>query len=178
MRTKLAPIWHALAVTGVASLAVPALAMPSSASMPTEQYQGSVGFITGGIGRREAKMFEKRLNAHPLAIELLEHAGKAEEFTANAMVRITDRQDHTVLAARAAGPFMLVDLPPGRYSIRATLASDTLNRSTVWINNGRTAHVTFEYPAGTDERIPVKLGSVALESARYDTDWLHGSMGG
>lgn len=80
-----------------------------------------MGYVTGGIGQSEAKLFENRLTDHPLAIELLEHAGKREEFTANAAVKIADMHGHTVLDTKAGGPFMLVDLPSGRYSITAAL---------------------------------------------------------
>jgi hypothetical protein len=150
MNPKLTAGWRALFSAGLVSMAVPAMA---AISMPTEQYHGSVGYVTGGIGRREARLFENRLTDHPLAIELLEHAGKAEDFTANATVKIVDMHGHTVLDAKADGPFMLVDLPNGRYSITATLRDDTLRKSRVWIAHDKTARVTFEFPAGTDDRL-------------------------
>jgi hypothetical protein len=90
-------------------------------SLPAEHLQGSVGFITGRIGQREARLFEQRMPQHALAIELLQHAGQAEEFTADASVKITDRHGHTVLDTKAGGPFLMVDLPSGQYSIAATL---------------------------------------------------------
>jgi hypothetical protein len=177
MNPKLKAGCCALAVTGLVSLAVPATA---ATSMPAEQYQGSVDYVTGGIGRSEARLFENRLTDHRLAIELLEHAGKAEEFTANASVKIADVHGHTVLDAKAAGPFMLVDLPSGRYSITATLKGDTLRKSKIWINHDKTTRVTFEFPAGTDDSIPVKVkvASAALETVPHSADWLHAGLGG
>jgi hypothetical protein len=138
--------WNALLVAGLASLAVPAMA----ANLPPEQHEGSVGYITGGIGKTEAKLFEREMPKHPLAIELLEHSGKAEEFTADATVKILDRHGHTVLDAKAGGPYLLVDLPPGRYSIAATLNNDTLKKSAVFVSHGNLARATFEFPAHTD----------------------------
>jgi EamA domain-containing membrane protein RarD len=67
--------------------------------------------------------FTPLASKHPLAIELLERTGKIDEFTAYAMVKISDTQGHTVLDAKADGPFMLVDLPPGRYSIQSCAPS-------------------------------------------------------
>jgi hypothetical protein len=128
----------------------PALMAEPSVKMPAEQYQGSVGFVTGGVGQDEAKMFEKELSKHPLAIELLEHAGKRDEFTAHAMVKIADQHGHTVLEAKADGPFMLVDLPPGRYSIQATLNNTTLKKSGVMVARDKKARVMFEFPAHAD----------------------------
>jgi len=128
----------------------PALMSEPSVKMPAEQYQGSVRFVTGGVGQDEAKMFEKELSKHPLAIELLEHAGKTDEFTAHAMVKIADQHGHTVLEAKADGPFMLVDLPPGRYSIQATLNNTTLKKSGVMVAHDKKARVMFEFPAHAD----------------------------
>lgn len=122
MKTKLPAAWRALAVVGLASAAVPVMAAPA-VSMPAERYQGSVSFVTGGVGQDEAKLFERQASKHPLAIELLERTGKIDEFTAYAMVKISDTQGHTVLDAKADGPFMLVDLPPGRYSIQSCAPS-------------------------------------------------------
>lgn len=140
--------WKALAVAGLASLAVPAMAV--SARLPGEQHEGSVGYITGGIGKTEAQLFEREMPKHPLAIELLEHTGKVEEFTADAKVRITDGRGHTVLDAQAGGPFMLVDLPPGRYSVAASIKNTTLKKSAVYVKRGELARATFEFPAHAD----------------------------
>ena len=90
------------------------------------------------------------VSKHPLAIELLEHAGKAEAFTADANVKIADRRSHTVLNAKAGGPFMLVDLPPERYSIIATLKHASLRKSAAVVTHDRLAGATFEFPAHTD----------------------------
>jgi hypothetical protein len=148
VNSKLKAGWMALAVVGIASMSVPAMAaMPT---MPAEHHQGTVGYITGGVGEREAKLFERQMSKHPLAIELLQRAGKEEEFTADAKVKIADMHGHTVLNAKAGGPFMLVDLPPGRYSVVATLKHDTLKKSAVVVSHGSVAHATFEFPAHTD----------------------------
>ena len=148
MSSKLKAGWMALAAAGLASISVPSMA--TMVTMPAEQHQGAVGYITGGIGEREAKLFEQQMSKHSLAIELLEHAGKAEEFTADAKVKIADTHGHTVLDAKAGGPFMLVDLPPGRYSVVATLKHDTLKKSAVVVRHGKLARATFEFRAHTD----------------------------
>ncbi len=145
MKTQLTAGWRALAVAGLASIAVPAMAEPG-VSMPAEQYQGSVGYVTGGVGQAEAKLFEQHTSKYPLAIELLKRAGKTDEFTAYAMVRISDASGRAVLDAKAGGPFMLVDLAPGRYSIQASLEGHTLRKSPVVVAPEGTARATFEFP--------------------------------
>jgi hypothetical protein len=90
------------------------------------------------------------MGQHRLAVELLEHAGRAEEFTADARVRIADAHGRTVLDTKAGGPFLLVDLAPGRYSIVATLNNRTLKKHAVVVTRDRLARATFEFPARTD----------------------------
>lgn len=146
MTSGLTTRWRTLILAGLASAAFPVMAM----NMPAEQHRGSVSFVTGGVGETEARQFQRQLTRHPLAIEVLEHAGKAEEFTADARVKITDRHGHTVLNAETGGPFMLVDLAPGRYSIEATLKGHTLKKSSIVVAHNKTARATFEFPAHTD----------------------------
>lgn len=173
MKTQAGSTFCALALAGLATMSAPAFAA-APANLPSEQFQGPVGYVTGGVGVNEAKRFEGSLNRYPLAIELLEHAGPREEFTADAMVRILDRHDHAVLEARAGGPFMLVDLPPGRYSVSATLDGRTLRKADVRVARGATARATFEFAQGTDERKRIHVAAAAMQDAR-DVD---AGMGG
>lgn len=138
-----------LAVTlALASVATSTLA--AAVRLPPAQHDGPVSFVTGGIGDGEARAFERALPHHALAIELLEHAGTREAFTADARVRIADEQGHVVLAEQAQGPFMLVDLPPGRYAIDATLNRQTLHKPVTFVTGAQTARATFEFPSHTD----------------------------
>ncbi|HYA76606.1 MAG TPA: carboxypeptidase-like regulatory domain-containing protein [Burkholderiaceae bacterium] len=148
MHAKTALKWAPCVVAGLATLAAPAFA--ATMQLPPEQHEGSVSYLTGGIGEGQAKLFEHAIAKHRLAIELLQHSGKYEEFTADAMIRITDQHGHMVLNARAGGPFMLVDLPPGRYSIEATLKNVTLKKPETFVTKGQVARATFEFPAHTD----------------------------
>jgi hypothetical protein len=143
MNPKLAG-WRSLVVAGLASAAVPAIA-GTEVSMPAEQYQGPVGYVTGGVGQAEAKLFEQRASDHALAIELVERARQRDEFTAYAMVKISDQHGHTVLNAKAQGPFMLVDLAPGRYAIQARFERQTLTKPSVVVAAEKTARAYFEF---------------------------------
>jgi hypothetical protein len=148
MNGRLKATVPALAAVALAALAGSAAAI--NTQMPAEQYEGSVGYITGGIGQAEAQAFERQMGRHRLAIELLEHAGRAEEFTADARVRIVDARGRKVLDTKAAGPFLLVDLPPGRYSVTATLKHRTLTKRAVVVTGDQLARATFEFPPRTD----------------------------
>ena len=148
MKRRFAAGWTALGIVGAAVGVAPAgvLAM----TMPAEERNGQVTYVTGGIGKSEAHLFERRLARHGLVIELLEHAGKTVEFTANAQVKVVDAHGHEVLDTRAGGPFLLVDVPPGRYSVVAMLGHARLRKAAVDVRPGDVARATFEFPAHSD----------------------------
>ena len=138
--------WKAIAVAGFAAAAIPAVA---AARMPAEQYDGSVGYVTGGAGRSQARMFERNMYKHALAVEVLQRAPRGSEFAPDAVVRIADARGRTVLDEMALGPFMLVDLPPGRYTVSATLRDQTL-KQTAHLGTGQMGlRTTFDFPTET-----------------------------
>lgn len=137
------------ALTALGALAIAGMALPAPAlasRLPAGQYDDTVEYITGGIGKTEAHAFERALPQHALDIELLEHAGKYLEFTADAKVNIIDPRGHAVMSAVAEGPFMLVDLPPGRYTVLASLGNSTLRKSLAVNPHAKPVRATFEFP--------------------------------
>lgn len=141
----------AIAPARPAFAAEPATSL-TQATMPAEQHSMGIAYATGGVGAAEAKAFEQNLHKYPLAIELLEKAPatKRDEFTANAQVSITDRTGKEVFKATAGGPFMLVQLQPGKYSLAATLGKQTIHRANIVVEKGKTARETVVFPAGTN----------------------------
>ncbi len=136
------------AALGAVTMLVPAFA--AEPSLPPEQHFGAVGYVSGGVGELQAKAFEKQMGKFNLTIEVLERAGRRDEFTANSEVKIMDRLGHELLDTKAAGPFVLVDLPAGKYSVEADLAGRTVKRSGIQIGAGHHAVAKLEFPAATD----------------------------
>lgn len=102
--------------------AAAALACGSAAAgmaLPPVQHEGAVSYETGGIGAAEAQAMKQQARHYPLALEFVEQAGKRGEYSAGEQVRIDNAAGKTVLSATAGGPFMLVNLPDGRYRISA-----------------------------------------------------------
>src|SRR5579859_3778114 len=75
--------------------------------LPAEHHQGGVAFVTGGIGKDEAKAFERAEKRFPLALEFVDHVGKRNEFVAGTDVKVTGQHGKTVLSTIADGPFLL-----------------------------------------------------------------------
>ena len=85
---------------------------------PREYTQGTVRYMTGGIGSDEAQMMRDAAANYPLTLELGAAAGgPRDEYISNAGVRILDSGGSLVLETRTEGPFLLVQLPAGVYAV-------------------------------------------------------------
>ncbi|KWI73467.1 carboxypeptidase-like regulatory domain-containing protein [Burkholderia ubonensis] len=113
----------ALAV-GVAAGATGAYAQ--SDGLPAARQQGDVSFVSGGVGQDESTAFQRNEAAWPLALRF---TGAGGEFLADVHVRITDAKGAEVLKTDAHGPYMLVKLPPGRYTVQASYQGKGETRS-------------------------------------------------
>jgi hypothetical protein len=133
-----------LSVAALLAAAVSLQAVASSMQLPPERTAGIASYISGGVGKGEADRFKAAFDRYPLAIELLEHVGARDEYTADAHVKIVNHEGKTVLDERADGPFMLVRLPAGEYRVIASLKGHELPARQVRVTSGgheRTAFV-------------------------------------
>jgi hypothetical protein len=111
-------------------------------TLPPEQTQGGVTYVSGGIGQAESQAFEAAAAQYPLALEFaIKHAPRAE-YTANVHVIVTDTQGTRVLDTHSDGPFLLAKLPTGRYTVTAERQQQTLTR-TVYVASHKPTHVMF-----------------------------------
>jgi hypothetical protein len=116
-------------------------------NLPPERVAGVASYLSGGVSDGEAQRFQAAFKQYPLVVELYEHSGARDEYTADAQVRITDRKGGTVLEQRADGPFMLVRLPAGDYTVSASLNGQTLPGHKVHVTDSGHAHSVFVFPA-------------------------------
>ena len=122
-------------------------AQTNAGSLPPEQVRGVASFLSGGISEGEAQRFQAAFKRFPLIIELYEHSGQRDEYTADADVRITDHAGKTVLEQHSDGPFMLVRLPAGDYRVSASLKGHSLPEHKVHVTDSGHAHNVFVFPA-------------------------------
>jgi hypothetical protein len=143
----------ALALMALVPVAQASTLHPTAAhaTLPAEQQRDGVHYVTGGVAHEQAAAFKREMGNYPLAIELLEktRAGKRDEYTADARVKITRPGGKEVFNAKADGPFMLVKLDPGTYEVSASLGKHTLHKRHVVLAKGSNVHETFVFPAGT-----------------------------
>jgi hypothetical protein len=85
--------------------------------MPQVQQQGGVEFVSGGVGQDESKALQAAQSQWPLSLRF---TGRNAEFLADVRVQIVDSHGANVLDTTSRGPYMLVRVRPGRYTVHAS----------------------------------------------------------
>jgi hypothetical protein len=109
--------------------------------MPQIQQQGGVSFVSGGVGQDESQALRSAASEWPLSLRFTARSG---EFLADVHVTIEDAHGTSVLDATSRGPYMLVKVPPGRYSVHVSHA-DISKTSAVTVSASGTARATFTW---------------------------------
>lgn len=116
-----AAIWASPAVAEYGAPLV--LAMDSGA-------QGAP-YLSGGVGETERDEIQAREKDFNLKLLFAEKSGA---YLVDVRVAILSSDGHSVLALDAAGPFLLVKLPAGRYLVQAT-ANNQRQRITLQVGD-------------------------------------------
>jgi hypothetical protein len=85
-----------------------------ASDLPTIYSRGQISYTSGGVGQDEEQAFKREAPNWPLALQF---SGAGGEFIADVHVSIVKRDGTKVLEAVSQGPFMLVKLPPGAYTL-------------------------------------------------------------
>ena len=135
--------WCLLGLVVLGAFAASALA--DEGVLPPERSQGSVTYVTGGIGKDESDAMKQAASRYSLAIEMSSPAGPRAEYVADVKIDIRDQQGKTVLSTTSDGPMLLANLPPGRYTINADKNGKSQQRSVV-VGSGARPRVKFSFP--------------------------------
>lgn len=102
------------------------------------QVQGSVAYVSGGVGSAEQEALRAVQGEYNLKLEFAEEGVGPETgqniYLSDVAVTIFDAKDHLTLEATARGPVMLVRLAPGAYKVIA-------------VNEGKSQSRTVTVPA-------------------------------
>ena len=89
------------------------------AQVPPTQSDKGIDFIMGGVGSDESQAILAEGKWWPLTIDFSEHTADGDVWISDARVRIINAADQTVFDQVCDGPLLLVNLPPGTYTIAA-----------------------------------------------------------
>jgi hypothetical protein len=112
--------------------------------LPAERTQGSVTYVSGGIGHDEAMAFRQLESDYPLALEFITSGESGAQFLADVNVTIVDRQGNVLLQTEA-GPLLLARLPDGNYRVTAAVASAAPKERNITVAGRRHEHIVFQW---------------------------------
>jgi len=125
------------------TLAVAASADPGA--LPPLQHSGDIGYISGGIGLEESQAIRAEAAHHALSIIFTSRIDQRDSYTAPEQVTIFKADGAPVLDLKPDGPFLLIDLPPGKYRISAGSAQWSRTQM-VKIGGGGHQQLVFQLP--------------------------------
>ena len=127
------------------SFALPTHTLSAEPMPMHDMHAGDVSYLTGGIGSSEAESMREAAKDYALEIVFVQKLKQLEEFISDVKVQIQDAQKNTVLDVITEGPFLLVNLPNGKYIITAEFNNDTKQQK---VNIGAKKHqkIVFWWP--------------------------------
>lgn len=145
-------IRHELAAIVVLTLLLLAMAMlsapvASAADQPRLQSNGTVDYLSGGIGKEEADALKQQSVDYALTLEFASSRSAQGDvspgaYLADVKVDIRDAQGRQMLDTTAQGPLLLVRLPPGDYTVIADW-NGVRKQHSVDLPEGARRHVVF-----------------------------------
>lgn len=109
--------------------------------LPQVQTQGDVSFTSGGVGLDESRALIREQAHWPLSLRF---TGPTSDYLSDVHVRITDSKNAEVLKTDAMGPYMLVKLPAGKYTVYARY-KDQEKKSAVSVAGNGHAKADFHW---------------------------------
>jgi len=107
-------------------------------------------YVAGGIGIEEVDML--RQEAPSFSLQLIT-AARTGAYLAGTQVRITGPGNNVVLDTTIDAPWLLVDLPGGNYTVRATNLGNTVERRLA-IAPGKPQRIVLTFDAPVDREGP------------------------
>ena len=98
---------------------------------------GDVTYLTGGIGKAESSAIRMNARNYALEIILVEKADGREEYISDVKIMVQDNNKNTVLDMEAKGPYVLANLPQGKYFINAEYKGEV---KTQWVTVSKKKH--------------------------------------
>lgn len=89
------------------------------AQIPETQYSQGISFITGGVGEGETASILAEAKQWPLLLEMSQIENGRGVWIFGATIKITGAKKQILFDAKADGPYMLINLVPGDYTIEA-----------------------------------------------------------
>ena len=114
----------------------------SLAQIPPTQYSQKIAYITGGVGEEETIAILTEAKQWPLRLELSQLVNGRGVWIFGVNIKITNSQKQVIFDAQADGPYMLVNLDVGDYTIAASYEGVEQNRA-ITIKTGASQKISI-----------------------------------
>lgn len=119
-------------------------ASPALAQVPAEQSQNGISYLTGGIGSDESEAIKGAMKDYPLSLIFARPQEGGAAYLSDVRVAIEDESGKPVFNATADGPYLLVKLPPGRYTVSADAGGEKQQHK-LEVRAGTTTQQRFDW---------------------------------
>jgi hypothetical protein len=108
---------------------IAAAVQAAGAQVPLEHGQAAGGepYLAGGVGQEEIAAMRLARSGFSLSVRTAARGTGA--FLADVRLRISDVQGHVLFDRDLAGPWLLIGLRPGRYTLEASRGSDAQRKT-------------------------------------------------
>ena len=131
-----------LALLMSVSLLFPFISWADNAMPPVRTSSVGIKYVVGGVGTDERKAMRSAYSSFKLHIEQAEKGGA---YSAGMHLRIYDSQNQELLETTMEGPWLLVDLPSGVYTL-AAIRNGREFRKQISLGNEAQQQVVFIWP--------------------------------
>lgn len=138
------PIAAGVAAMALSSALLTVTAQTDLGDLPTPQRFGNVTVLNGGADLDQAERLRQMASQYPLRVVFSVRSGDyavADQFSIL-------RDGQVVAEVPSAGPWLLIDLPPGRYTLQASFEGQRTERAFSVGRTGSTVH--WVAPASVD----------------------------
>jgi hypothetical protein len=104
-------------------------------------------YVSGGVSQAEQAYLHARHES--FSLWAVTAAKKSGAYLVDVRVKITDAQQRVMFDAPLDGPWLLIDLPQGRYDIQASLGGET-QRAVTTIHPGDHHQAFFYFPVDAE----------------------------
>jgi hypothetical protein len=116
-----------IAVFSLTAIATVCFSADTYCPKPAVKHHENIPYISGGVGDEELEMMKSASSEYNLKLVFAYQDG---EFLADIAVNISDAGGKTALDAVSDGPWFLANLPPGTYSVTASMNGNKITQRT------------------------------------------------
>ena len=132
------------ACAGISAMLLVAAASADDGALPPLQHVGELSYISGGIGLDESSAMKAQAGTYALALTFAARVGDRDAYTSDVQLTIAKADGTSMLDIKSAGPYLLVNLPAGKYRVTAIFGEISKTQQ-VQIAAGAHRQLVFEW---------------------------------